>query len=205
MILGITGGVGTGKSTVLCYLRERYGAFLIECDEVARQLQQPGEACYEPMRELFRDESLLNEDGTFDRSAVARKVFSDEELLRTLNRIIHPAVKRRVRELIHEYCESFTGRPLIVIEAALLLEDNYGEICDEIWYIHADEVVRRERLKKSRGYSDEKITDLLKSQRSEENYRECCTLTIDNSSENIQNTFRQIDEALETRGFFPIT
>ena len=98
MILGITGGVGSGKSTVLDYLKERYGAYLIECDDVARQLQQPGEECYEPMRELFQDDSLLREDGSFDRSAVARKVFSDEELLGELNRIVHPAVKRRVRE-----------------------------------------------------------------------------------------------------------
>ena len=206
MILGITGGVGSGKSTVLDYLKERYGAYLIECDDVARQLQQPGEECYEPMRELFQDDSLLREDGSFDRIAVARKVFSDEELLGELNRIVHPAVKRRVRELIGTYRKQYAeknpadGQPLIVIEAALLLEDNYGEICDEIWYIRADDSVRRERLKKSRGYSDGKIEELFVRQRSDESYRECCTLTIDNSSENLQNTFRQLDRALQDRG-----
>lgn len=224
MILGITGGVGSGKSTVLDYLKTGYGAFLIECDEVARKLQQPGGECYEPMRRLFGDQACLNKDGTIDRKAVAQIVFSDEEKLKALNRIVHPAVKRRVRELIRNYCDSIGdsphlaaerregasphlaaersegASPFIVIEAALLLEDNYGEICDEIWYVYADEHARRRRLKQSRGYSDDKITGMLASQRSDLSFRENCTVTIDNSSENLQNTFWQIDEALARRG-----
>ena len=224
MILGITGGVGSGKSTVLDYLKTGYGAFLIECDEVARELQQPGGECYEPMRRLFGDQACLNKDGTIDRKAVAQIVFSDEEKLKALNRIVHPAVKRRVRELIRNYCDSIGDSPhlaaerragatpylaaersegashLVVIEAALLLEDNYGEICDEIWYVYADEHARRRRLKQSRGYSDDKITGMLANQRSDLSFRENCTVTIDNSSENLQNTFRQIDEALARRG-----
>lgn len=249
MILGITGGVGTGKSTILNYLREKYGAYLISCDDVARQLQQPEEECYGPMLELFQNtkiryadmdpdsdgnrdtENLLNKDGSFNRSVIARKVFADVELLKALNRIVHPAVKRRVRELIDSYIQTYNniqsdscpyfyrdskidaykkgnkesnnGIPLIVIEAALLLEDNYGEICDEIWYVRADEDVRRERLRKSRGYSDEKIDSIFASQRADESYRECCSVTIDNSSENVQNTFRQLDEALASRGIIP--
>ena len=225
MILGITGGVGTGKSTVLAYLQDQYGACLIQLDDVARQLQQPHEACYGPMLELFgietkRNESsrasagdgslsendefsaqrsaLLNEDGTFNRSAVAKLVFADEKLLSALNRIVHPAVKQRVRELVASHQDA----ALIVIEAALLLEDHYEEICDEIWFVYAEESVRRERLKKSRGYTDEKISDMLASQRSDESYRACCSLTIDNSSENIENTYRQLDEALGERGFW---
>lgn len=220
MVLGITGGVGTGKSTVLNYLKERYGAFLISCDDVARQLQQPGEECYEPMLELLlggqdrhgqsrcgqKDpdltaqpkQAMLNADGSFNRSEIARSVFADDDLRKRLNRIVHPAVKRRVRELIASHQDA----PLIVIEAALLLEDHYGEVCDEIWYVRADEAVRRERLKKSRGYTDEKIDAVLSSQRSDESYRASCALTIDNSSENIENTFRQLDQALRDRNVF---
>lgn len=221
MVLGITGGIGTGKSTVLGYLKERYGAILISCDDVARQLQQPDEECYEPMRELLlngqdrreqerrtqndpdpaarQEDAVLNADGSFNRSEIARRVFADEELRIKLNRIVHPAVKRRVRELI----EAHRDAPLIVIEAALLLEDNYGEVCDEIWYVRADEAVRRERLKKNRGYTDEKIVAILSSQRSDESYRALCALTIDNSSENIENTFRQLDKALQSRNVYP--
>lgn len=229
MVLGITGGVGAGKSTVLAYLKDRYGAYLIECDEVARQLQQPGEACYHDMLRLFHIEpenlqvsastepegsqvihpaetaeqasvrmqrqELLLPDGTFDRKKIAEIVFDDCAMLEALNRIVHPAVKARVRELIRNHPDE----PLIVIEAALLLEDNYGEICDEIWYVYADEAVRRRRLKQSRGYTDEKITEMLANQRSDQSFRESCSVTIDNSSERLQNTFRQIDAALELR------
>ena len=198
VILGITGGVGTGKSTVLHYLKDRYGAALIQLDDVARDLQQPGQECYGPMLELFGPE-YLNEDGTYNRSAVAARVFAQKELLQALNRIVHPAVKRRTLELI----QAHRSAPLIVIEAALLLEDHYDEICDEIWFVYAEESVRRERLKKSRGYTDEKITRMFSSQRPDESYRASCDLTIDNSSENIENTFRQLDEALSARGILP--
>lgn len=231
MILGITGGVGCGKSTVLEYLRDRYGAYLILCDDVARDLQMPGGECYQPMIRLFREyeqaqgkghfseneehcpddkedqnrcseskERFLNEDGTFDRKEIAKMVFADKSLRSKLNGIVHPAVKRRVRELIAAHEEA----ALIVIEAALLLEERYGEICDEIWYIHTDDEVRRQRLKDSRGYSDQKIDEIFRSQRSEMEFRSGCVLTIDNSSENIQNTFRQLDEALSERGIFAV-
>ena len=196
MILGITGGVGSGKSTVLQYLRDRYGAFLILLDDLARELQQPGEECYEPMLELFHGEDVLKEDGSFDRGAIAKIVYADEEKLHALNRIVHPAVKRRCLERI----DSHRDVSLIVIEAALLLEDHYDEICDEIWFVYTEESVRRKRLKDSRGYSDEKISSMFANQRSDESYRACCNLTIDNSSENIENTFRQLDEALSARG-----
>ena len=193
-VLGITGGVGSGKSTVLNYLKESYGAYLIECDEVARQLQEPGETCYRPMIELF-GEQAVKPDQTIDRSAVAKMVFEDRLLREKLNAIVHPAVKQRVRQLIAEHADY----PLIVVEAALLLDDHYDEICDEIWYIYADEDARRMRLKSSRGYSDERITSMFRSQRSDASFRSLCALTIDNSSENVQNTFWQLDRALALR------
>ena len=193
-VLGITGGIGSGKSTVLNYLKESYGAYLIECDEVARQLQEPGETCYRPMIELF-GEQAVKPDQTIDRSAVAKMVFEDRLLREKLNAIVHPAVKQRVRQLIAEHADY----PLIVVEAALLLDDHYDEICDEIWYIYADEDTRRRRLKSSRGYSDERITSMFQSQRSDDSFRALCALAIDNSSENVQNTFWQLDRALALR------
>ena len=75
IVLGITGGVGAGKSTILTALHEQYGALVIECDEVGRALQQKGTACYEPMRQLFGD-GILFPDGTIDRKAVARVIYT---------------------------------------------------------------------------------------------------------------------------------
>ena len=199
-VLGITGGVGSGKSTVLNYLKESYGAYLIECDEVARQLQEPGETCYRPMIELF-GEQAVKPDNTIDRGEVAKMVFGNGLLREKLNAIVHPAVKKRVRQLVWEHADS----PLIVVEAALLLDDHYDEICDEIWYIYADEDTRRRRLKSSRGYSDERITSMFQSQRSDDSFRALCALTIDNSSENVQNTFWQLDRALAHRNIRKIS
>ena len=90
-----------------------------------------------------------------------------------------------------------------MVEAALLLDDHYDEICDEIWYIYASEEIRRQRLKSDRGYSDERIDEMFRTQRKEESFRELTDLTIDNSSDIIQNTCGQIDQALRERGFFP--
>ena len=199
-VLGITGGVGSGKSTVLEYLRESYGAYLIECDDVGRKLQEPGETCYRPMIELF-GRQVVKEDNSIDRRAVAQMVFRDSRLREELNAIVHPAVKERVNQLITEHQDS----PLIVVEAALLLDDHYDEICDEIWYIYADEDTRRRRLKDSRGYTDERITQMFRSQRADESFRALCALTIDNSSENVQNTFWQLDNALARRDIAKIS
>ena len=199
-VLGITGGVGSGKSTVLEYLRESYGAYLIECDDVGRKLQEPGEICYRPMIELF-GRQVVKEDNSIDRRAVAQMVFRDSRLREELNAIVHPAVKKRVNQLITEHQDS----PLIVVEAALLLDDHYDEICDEIWYIYADEDTRRRRLKDSRGYTDERITQMFRSQRADESFRALCALTIDNSSENVQNTFWQLDNALARRDIAKIS
>ena len=126
-------------------------------------------------------------------------VFDDPGLLKKLTEIVHPAVKQKVREEIEQHA----SYELIVVEAALLLDDHYDEICDEIWYIYASEKVRRQRLKSDRGYSDERIDEMFRTQRKEESFRELTDLTIDNSSDIIQNTCGQIDRALRERGFFP--
>jgi len=195
-VLGITGGVGAGKSTVLDYLENRCGAFLIKCDDIAAQLQKKGQPCYAPMVELFGEECVA-EDGELDRGKIAARVFQDPVLRKKLNRIVHPAVKAQVKELIAESTSA-----LAVIEAALLLDDHYDEVCDEIWYVYADEETRRSRLKASRNYSDERIDHMFSSQRSDASFRELCDEVIDNSSDLLKNTYGQIDTALRERQLF---
>lgn len=205
MILGITGGVGAGKSTVLAYLAQSYGAKVLELDRVAEKLQQPGGACYEDMLRLLRpyaaaagrEEDILLEDGKFDRKAVAALVFGDKKLLEQLNGIIHPAV----REYVTDRVRSASPQELTVIESALLLdEERYDEMCDEIWYIYAPEEVRRERLRKSRGYSDDKITSIMNSQKSDAFFREHCEFIVDTSSNDVEIMYRQIDKGLSLHG-----
>ena len=198
-VLGITGGVGAGKSTVLSYLEKRYGARVILCDDVARMLQEPGEACYEPMKELL-GEDVLRMDGSFDRKLVAERVFADGEMLKKLNGIVHPAVKKYVMDEIDEADRAGTVS-LMVVEAALLLEDHYDLLCDEIWYIYTENGARIRRLQESRGYSEERIRHMMKSQKPDGFFREHCQFVVDNSSDSVENTYEQIDKGLKEHGF----
>ena len=177
-IIGITGGIGSGKSEVLAYMKIEYGVYVCEAYKVARNLQQKGTACYQAIVESFGTE-ILDQEGELDREKLAEKVFYSHELLEQLNQLVHPAVKEDIREQIKTEREKGTG--IFVLEAALLLEDHYDEICDEVWFIYADREVRRRRLKSSRGYSDNKITAIFDSQMTRDEYLERCDRAVDNS------------------------
>jgi len=198
-ILGITGGVGAGKSTVLTYLFEKYRARIIQADQVAHLLEEPGQKCFERIVDLFGKE-LLDEKGAIDRSRLGAKVFCNPESLKRLNGVVHPAVKAYIIEEIQKEREAGQA-PFVVIEAALLLEDHYDEICDEIWYVHTDREVRKQRLMESRGYTDEKSEKIMKNQLPDELFFEQCQFVVDNSSDFIENTYEQIDRGLVEHGF----
>lgn len=188
-VIGITGGVGSGKSAVLDYLREAYGAYVCQMDETARELQRKDMPCYEEIINTFGTE-VLREDGELDRQKLGQIVFSDGEKLRKLNAIVHPAVFRQVQREIDE--KEKEGVRLFIVEAALLTEEGIA-LCDEMWYIYAPADVRRERLKRSRGYTDEKISQMIASQPEEEAFRKVCKVVIDNSGTQ-EETMRQIGE-----------
>ena len=191
-ILGITGGVGSGKSKVLHFLEDEYGAVVCQLDEVAKELQKKGGVCYQKIIELFGTE-IIGTDGELDRSRLAALIFQDVKMRQKLNGIVHPEVKKWVEQDIEEKKKRTV--PLYVIEAALLPEAGYEDICGEMWYIYAKESVRRERLKQSRGYSDEKIARMMEAQSPERIFRSACQAVIDNSGA-FDNTKRQIGEIL---------
>ena len=213
IFIGITGGVGAGKSAVLSYLKELDGVRVMLSDEIAHELMEPGteglrrvsEAlgagflkeegsdCYNRLKELFAGEPIWLEDGHFDRPALAGVIFSNEKKRELLNEVVHPAVKEYVLNAVKEAKKD--GLFMLVLEAALLIEEGYGEICDELWYIYASEEVRRRRLKSSRGYSDEKIDSIFASQLKEDEYRRHCKEVIDNDGD-IENTIASINKAL---------
>ena len=190
-ILGITGGVGSGKSEILKYLKEEYGAAVCQMDETARELQRSGTECFRKIVEAFGS-GIVGGDGELDRRKLGERVFSDPEELRLLNSIVHPEVLRCVQEDIEAHAAA--GTELYVLEAALLPEVGRW-LCDELWYIYVPEEVRRERLKASLQYTDGKITDMIASQPSEEDFREACTAVIDNGGP-FENTQRQIGDRL---------
>ena len=191
-VIGITGGVGSGKSRVLAYLKEAYGAVICQMNETERSLQKKGTRCFERIVEVFGHE-ILDAQGELDRAALGSIVFASEEKLAQLNGIVHPEVIRHVAKDIQS--KEAQGRSLYVVEAALL-PDVGKELCDELWYIYANESVRRERLKASRGYTDEKISQMIASQPQEERFRSTCSVVIDNSG-SFEDTMKQIGDRLK--------
>lgn len=194
--IGITGGVGAGKSEILTYLESHYRCRIIMADRVARQLEEPGEICYKGIVELLGEE-ILAADGQIDRAKMAQRIFADRDLLVRVNQIVHPAVQSYIEACIKQ--EKAAGKlDFLFIEAALLIECGYAQILDELWYIYASDEVRRVRLKAARGYSDEKIDSIMNGQLSDEKFRGNCHFVIDNSG-SLQDAYRQIDEKLREK------
>ena len=196
LIIGITGGVGAGKSSVLEYMKENYRCRVILADDVGNRVKLPGEICYNQLVELLgRD--ILDGEGYIDRNKMAAAIFSDKELLLKVNTIIHPAVKEYILSEIKREKEN-SRYDFFFVEAALLIECGYEANVDEMWYVYASEDVRRERLKNNRGYSDEKVSQIMSGQLKDEEFRNHCQVVIDNGSD-FQKTKKQIDKILGDR------
>ena len=191
-IIGVTGGVGAGKSTVLNYLENRYGAKLILADLVGHEVMGPGREAYGQVVKAFGPE-VVSADGSIDRKVLGAIVFADEKKRMILNRIIHPAVRQEIIRRLKE--AELEQLPYAVVEAALFLEENYDAFCDETWYIYTDEKIRRQRLKESRGYSDERVDQIFRSQKTHEEFQQRCQFIIDNNGSE-EETFQQIDRRM---------
>jgi dephospho-CoA kinase len=140
--IGLTGPIGCGKSTVAGWLEE-LGAVVIDADRVARDVTAPGEATLEAVIKRF-GETYRTSDGSLDRAALGRLVFSDPDALGDLERIIHPAVRGRIYEAL--VANVVDDVELEVIEAIKLVEGGLAEWCDEVWLVTCDPAVQRSRL-----------------------------------------------------------
>jgi dephospho-CoA kinase len=188
-VIGVTGGVGSGKSVVLSILEREYGAKTILADLVAHELMQPGGKSYEEILAEFGSE-ILSEDQTIDRKKLGNIVFRDERKLARLNAITHPNVKEEIKARIVKIKEEGMAS-MILLEAALLIEAGYEDIYDELWYIFVNRETRYERLYKGRGYTREKTDSIMANQLSEEEFRLHADVIIDNSG-SIEQTKKEI-------------
>ena len=192
-IIGITGGVGSGKTEILNYLRSHYNCRVIIADEAAHELERRGGACYDALTALL-GKDILGADGEIDRGRMAAAIFGDRELLAQVNGIVHPAVRQYIADVIRQ--ERAAGQTdYLFLESALLIENGYDRTMDEMWYIRTEEKARRERLRQSRGYTEAKTDSIMRRQLSEEEYGRHCTVVIDNSG-SLQDTYRQIEQKL---------
>lgn len=192
--IGITGGVGAGKSAILEYIAENYRAKVMLADEIAHDLMMPGTKCYDTIRTEFTKEDIFLEDGTFHRGNMATVIFEDTKKRSRMNEIVHPAVKEYILEM-YEIEKKKGALDYLILEAALLIEEHYDEICDELWYIDTSKENRRKRLRETRGYSEKKIEDIFSSQLTEEEYRRHCKVVIDNNG-TVEEAFLQIRKIL---------
>ncbi|MEG1847487.1 MAG: dephospho-CoA kinase [Lachnospiraceae bacterium] len=192
--IGITGGVGSGKSELLSYIRTHYNCRVIMADAVAHALEEVGQPCYEALVSLLgRD--ILQENGSIHTGRMATRMFADERLLEKVNHIVHPAVFKWILSELHQ--EEQKGEyDFFFVEAALLLEEHYDTILDELWYIYTEETVRRSRLMQTRGYSEDKITQMIGKQLPESEFRMRCQVIIENNG-SLEEAYRQIDKRLE--------
>lgn len=194
-IIGITGGIGSGKTAVTELLANNFNAFIIKADDVAKKTMEIGNAGYNQVIDIFGSE-ILNEDKSINRIKLAEIVFHNKHKLMVLNSIIHPLVKKLITEQIGDLkCEE--KYDYVFVEAALLIEDHYDIICDEFWYIYAPEEIRAQRLKSSRGYHDDKIKEIFANQLSSDEYRKHCKEVIYNDK-GLDATLGQLKKLLES-------
>lgn len=187
-IIGITGGVGAGKSQVLEILKEDYGANIILSDQVAKDLMEPGREGYERVVAYLGNE-ILDEKKRINRPRMAEIIFTQEEKRLEVNRLTHPLVWREVLRKIED-----SSSAIQAVETALPGKQ-FRDICHEIWYVYTSEENRARRLASSRGYDAKRTAQMMENQASEKEFRSISTGVIDNNG-SLEETRAQIARLL---------
>ena len=182
-VIGLTGNIGCGKSTVAGMLRE-LGAVHIDADRVARTIRR---------NDADAREEILQRFGTDDATELGRIVFADPRALRDLEAILHPRVRGAIRARLAELAEA--GQPVVVVEAIKLLESPLADECDAIWVVRCDEADAIARLAASRGMDEESARQRLANQSPQEEKTAVADAVIDGSAP-LEETRRQVERAL---------
>jgi dephospho-CoA kinase len=187
ILVGLTGGIGSGKSTVSAALARR-GAVVVDADAIVHELQAPGQPVLAAMVERF-GQGILNADGTLDRKAVAAIVFGDADALKDLGEIVHPAVRD---ELFRRVAEQASTDNAVVLDIPLLAESGWEGIVGTI-VVDLDPEVAVQRLVAHRGFSEEDARARIANQASREDRLAKASFVIDNSA-TIDDLEPQLDE-----------
>ena len=187
-MIGLTGGVGSGKSYVASVVCRYFPVLHINTDDISRRQMQKGGEAYERVLEWL-GKDILKADGEIDRAKLAELVFGDDKMLAKLNSLTHPPVTVEVKRIIGivdrgEVMSLMYGRPMkyraVLVETAILKEAGYDSFCTDIWYVYAPKEERIGRLILSRGYSRAKAESVIAAQADEDEFRSYCTGEIDN-------------------------
>ena len=178
-VIGLTGGIGSGKSTVSRFLGEM-GAVVLDADKVGHQAYQPGTETWKELLAAF-GEDIVASDSTIDRRKLGAIVFADPEALARLNRIMHPRMFDMMKARIEEYRGQ--GTEVVVLEAAILLEANWTPLVDEVWVTVASESTVVQRTRERTGLPEEQIKARIRSQLSNEERSQQAKVVITNDGD----------------------
>lgn len=178
IMIGLTGGIGSGKSTVAGLLSER-GAHVIDADRVAHEVYAPGTAGFDEIVERFGDD-VVGEDGAIDRARLGALVFRDEKALADLNGIVHPLVRAEVASRLAAIVADDPGA-VIVIEAALMTETGWSGGAGRLWAVVAEPEVVLDRLVNLRGMDAEEVRRRMAAQADNASRRKSATRVIENN------------------------
>ena len=186
-IVGLTGGIASGKSEAAKYL-ESLGAHTIDADAISRSLTADGGELLPAIREAFGD-GVFTEEGSLNRGELGNIVFSNPEKRKKLDALTHPAIQRAVLDEI--YAAENAGEGLIFLNVPLLFETGMDVLCDESWLVSVDVDTQKERLMARDGISEEQALNRIRSQMTLEQKRERASVIIDNSR-NIERMYSEL-------------
>ena len=189
-VLGITGGIGTGKSTVARILKA-HGAIVLDADEISRDVTKAGGSALSEIIDVFGPE-FIAEDGSMNRKMMADKVFKDSKTLDALSMIVHEKVFAEMsaeRQTLKK-----AGEKLLVMDVPVPAKEGFIDVCDQIWVVWADEDIRLDRLA-GRGMSEAESRRRMKLQLSKEEYFNLGDIIIENN-ESIKSLEEQVNELI---------
>lgn len=176
-VIGITGGIGSGKSLVAKFLSKKYNAKLLIADELGHIVIKPGTTGYNKVIDMF-GKGILGKDSNINRKKLADIIFNDDKARSGLNSIVHPEVFK----YISNYIDDRKGQEgYIILETAIMYETCCDKLCDEVWYVHVPVDIRVKRLSDSRGYSEEKSRSIISKQKPDNYFIEKADRVIENS------------------------
>jgi dephospho-CoA kinase len=193
-VIGLTGGIGSGKSTVSQFLAE-LGAVVLDADKIGHELYQPDTATWRELVKTFGS-GILAADNTIDRKKLGAIVFGNAAELKKLNAIIHPQITKLLKKRIADYRRK--GAKLIVLDAPVLFEANAKSLVEEVWVVVSDETNVITRAAARSGLKEEQIKARIRSQLSNEERIKRAQVVIhnDGTKEDLQKKVKELWERL---------
>ena len=198
MRLGITGGIGAGKSFVSRLLTEAFGIPVYDCDSAAKRLMATSDGLRARLTTLIGNDAYLP-DGTLNRQVVASYLFADKEHASRINAIVHPAVKDDF--LRWAAAQEQAGQTLVALESAVLLEAHLADELDAVIFVDAPVELRLERAMRRDGATREQILARINRQKADEDFNQACDYVVINDGRDLRPQLQTIFDALSLEPF----